>query len=98
MLSLIEYSRADWTELQLRFRPPRDSPSVSTRLRDYANPEEIGAAIAAVQLGWRQLNAQARSANRTATHRMSAAAQSRRLHAKGAKPADLPAEQSTRFE
>ena len=40
------YLRADWTELQLRFRPPRDSPDVSIRLLDYASPEEINSVIA----------------------------------------------------
>ena len=40
------YSRADWTKLQLRFRPPRDDPSVSIRLRDYASPEEIDDVVA----------------------------------------------------
>jgi hypothetical protein len=59
------YSRADWTELQLRFRPPRDGPSVSIRLRDYASLEEISVVVAAVQLRWRELSAQARGANGT---------------------------------
>src|SRR5215467_10744788 len=40
------YSRTDWTELQLRFRPPRDGPSISTRLRDHASPEEIDDVVA----------------------------------------------------
>jgi hypothetical protein len=43
------YSRADWTEFQLRFRPPRDGPSVSIRLRDYATAEEIDVVVAALQ-------------------------------------------------
>ena len=50
------YSRADWTEFQLRFRPPRDGPSVSTRLRDYATAEEIGGGVAALQLLRRELS------------------------------------------
>ena len=57
------YSRAQWTELQLRFRPSRDGASVSTRLRDYASPEEISVVVAALQLRWRELSAQARGAN-----------------------------------
>jgi hypothetical protein len=63
MLSLIEYSRADWTELQLQFRPPRDGLSVSIRLRDYASPEEVSIVVAALQLRWRELSARARGAN-----------------------------------
>ena len=55
--------RADWTEPQLRFRPPRDGPSVSIRLHDYASPEEIDVVIAALQLRWRELSARARGAN-----------------------------------
>src|SRR5215831_3738412 len=43
------YSRAAWTELQLQFRPPRDGPSVGTRLRHYATAEEIDVALAALQ-------------------------------------------------
>jgi hypothetical protein len=69
------YSRAEWTELQQRFRLPRDGPSVSTCLRDYASLEEIDAVVAALELLRRELSVQARSANRTATRRMSAAAQ-----------------------
>jgi hypothetical protein len=38
-------SRAQWTELQLQFRPPRDGPTVSTRLRDYASFEEIDVVV-----------------------------------------------------
>ena len=57
------YSRAQWTALQLKFRPPRDGPDVSIRLRDYATAEEINSVIAALQLHWRELNAQARGAN-----------------------------------
>jgi hypothetical protein len=57
------YSRADWTELQLQFRPPRDGPSVSIRLRDYASLEEIDVVVAALQLHWRELSARARGAN-----------------------------------
>ena len=57
------YSRIPWTELQLRFRPPRDGPDVSIRLRDYATAEEINSVIAALQLHWRELSAQARGAN-----------------------------------
>ena len=75
------YSRADWTELQLQFRPPRDGRPVSIRLRDYASPEEIDVVIAALQLRWRELGACARGANRTATRRMSAAAQDAALAA-----------------
>ena len=76
------YSRADWrTELQLRFRPPRDGPKVSIPLRDYATPEEISVVIAALLLRWRELSAQARGANRTAARRMSAAAQDAALAA-----------------
>jgi hypothetical protein len=71
------YSRADWTELQLRFRPPRDGPSVSIRLRDYASPEEISVVVAALQLRWRELSERARGANGTTTSRMSAAAPGR---------------------
>jgi len=56
------YSRADWTEFQLRFRPPRDGPSVSTRLRDYATAEEIGVVVAALQLLRRELSVRARGA------------------------------------
>ena len=59
------YSRAGWTKVQLRFRPPRDGASVSIRLRDYATPEEISVVIAALQLRWRELSAQARGANGT---------------------------------
>jgi hypothetical protein len=44
------YSRANWTELQLQFRPPRDGACVSTRLREYASPEEISVVVAALQL------------------------------------------------
>ena len=43
------YSRAAWTELQLQFRPPRDGPSVSTHLRDYATAQELDVALAALQ-------------------------------------------------
>jgi len=43
--NLSPYLRADWTELQPQFRPPRDGPSVSIRLRDYAAPEEISVVI-----------------------------------------------------
>jgi hypothetical protein len=68
------YSRANWTELQLQFRPPRDGASISTHLRDYARPEEIDIVVTALQLRWRELSARARDANRTATSRMSAAA------------------------
>ena len=75
------YSRADWTALQRRFRPPRDGPAVSILLRDYASPEEIDVVIAALQLRWRELGACARGANRTATRRMSAAAQDAALAA-----------------
>ena len=75
------YSRADWTALQRRFRPPRDGPAVSILLRDYASPEEIDVVIAALQLCWRELGACARGANRTATRRMSAAAQDAALAA-----------------
>jgi hypothetical protein len=35
------YSRAQWAELRLQFRPPRDGPNVSIRLRDYVTAEEI---------------------------------------------------------
>ena len=59
------YSRADWTELQLQFRPPRNGPSISFCLRDYASPEEISVVVAALQLRWRELSAQARGANGT---------------------------------
>ena len=75
------YSRADWTELQLQFRPPRDGVSVSIRLRDYANPEEINGVIAALQLRWRELSARARGADGTAIRRMSAAARDAALAA-----------------
>ena len=61
--NLSPYLRADWTELQPQFRPPRDGPSVSIRLRDYAAPEEIRVVIAALQLRWRELSARARGAN-----------------------------------
>jgi hypothetical protein len=57
------YSRAEWTELQQQFRPPRDGPVVSTRLRDYASAEEISIVVAALQLRWRELSARARGAN-----------------------------------
>jgi hypothetical protein len=49
------YSRAEWAELQLQFRPPRDGPAVSTRLSDYATAEEIGGGVAALQLLRREL-------------------------------------------
>ena len=75
------YSRADWTELQLRFRPPRDGPSVSIRLRDYATAEEIGLVVAALQVLRRELGVRVRGANRAATGRMSAAAQDAALAA-----------------
>src|SRR5262249_53933406 len=68
------YSRVEWTELQQQFRPPRDGPSVSTRLRDYASREEIDVVVAALQQLRRELGARVRGANRTATGRMSAAA------------------------
>jgi hypothetical protein len=55
------YSRAEWTELQLQFRPPRDGPVVSTRLRDYVTAEEIGVVVAALQLLRRELSVRARS-------------------------------------
>ena len=51
------YSRAQWTELQLRFRPPRDSLDVSVRLRDYGSPEEIDVVVVALQLLRRELSA-----------------------------------------
>jgi len=57
------YSRAQWAELRLRFRPPRDGPNVSIRPRDYATAEEINSVIAALQLHWRELSARARGAN-----------------------------------
>jgi hypothetical protein len=75
------YSRADWTELQQRFRPPPDGPSVSTRLRDYATAEEIDTVVAALQQVRRELSVRARGANRTVTRRMSAAAQDAALAA-----------------
>jgi len=75
------YSRAEWTELQQRFRPPRDGPIISTRLRDYASLEEIDIVVAALQLLRRELSACIRGANRTATTRMSAAAQDAALAA-----------------
>jgi hypothetical protein len=75
------YSRAQWTELQLQFRLPRDGPVVSTRLRDYASAEEIDIAITALQQLRRELSVQARRANRTTTRRMSAAAQDAALAA-----------------
>jgi hypothetical protein len=59
----------------LQFRPPPRGPAVSTRLRDYATAEEIGGGVAALQLLRRELSVQARGAKRTATSRMSAAAQ-----------------------
>lgn len=43
------YSRAQWAEGRLQFRPPRDGLSVSTRLSDYATAEEIDVVIAALQ-------------------------------------------------
>src|SRR5262249_47564672 len=79
------YSRAEWTELQLQFRPPRDGPAVSTRLRDYATAEEIGVVlVAALQPLRHELSVRARGANRTTTSRMSAAAQDAALAAKWA--------------
>jgi len=78
------YSRAEWTELQQRFRPPRDGPSISTRLRDYASSEEIDVVVAALQQLRRELGARVQGANRTATSRMSAAAQDAALAAKWA--------------
>ena len=57
------YSRAQWTELQLRFRPPPDGPSVSIRLRDYDSLEEINIVVAALQLLRRELSARVRGAN-----------------------------------
>jgi len=57
------YSRADWTELQLQFHPPRDGACVSIRLRDYAIPEQIDVVVAALQLLRRELSARARGAN-----------------------------------
>ena len=62
------YSRAQWTELQLRFRPPRDGPTVSTCLRDYATAEEIGVVVAALQLLWRELSVRARQSNNHKPH------------------------------
>jgi hypothetical protein len=50
------YSRTEWTELQQRFRPPRDGPVVSTRRRDYASLEEIDIVVAALQLRRRELS------------------------------------------
>jgi hypothetical protein len=75
------YSRAECTELQLQFRPPRDGPTVSTRLRDYATAEEIAVVVAALQLPRRELSVRVRGANRTVTRRMSAAAQDAALAA-----------------
>ena len=84
------YSRADRTKLQLQFRPPRDGPSVSTCLRDYASPEEISVIVAALQLRWREHSTRARGANRTATSRMSAAAQDAALAAMWATAGPAP--------
>jgi hypothetical protein len=75
------YSRAEWTELQLQFRPPRDGPVVSTRLRDYASPEDINTAITALEQLRRELSARARGTNRPATRRMSSAVQDAALAA-----------------
>jgi len=68
-------------ELQLQFRPPRDGPAVSTRLRDYATSEEIGVVFAALQLLRRDLSVRARGANLTTIRQMSAAAQDAALAA-----------------
>jgi len=57
------YSRADWTELQQRFRPPPNGPSISNRLRDYATSEEIDTVVTALQLRRCELSVQARGAN-----------------------------------
>src|SRR5262249_33119015 len=62
------YSRAAWTELQLQFRPPRDGPSVGTRLRHYAMAEEIDVALAALQQVRRDLSLR-KKANRAAEKR-----------------------------
>src|SRR5215831_16259038 len=62
------YSRAAWTELQLQFRPPRDGPSVGTRLRHYATAEEIDVALAALQQVRRDLSLR-KEANRAAEKR-----------------------------
>jgi hypothetical protein len=43
---MLTLSRAEWTERQLRFVPPRE---ISIRLCDCAGAEEIAAAIAAVR-------------------------------------------------
>ena len=61
------YSRAEWTELQLQFHPPRDGPVISIRLRDYASREEIDVVVAALEQLRRELSARVRGANRTAS-------------------------------
>jgi hypothetical protein len=65
------YSRADWTELQLAFRPPRDGLVISTRLRDYASQEEIDGVIAAVQQARCELTARIQAAQVPPPRRMS---------------------------
>src|SRR5262245_1339154 len=65
------YSRAQWAEGRLQFRPPRDGLSISTRLSDYASAEEIDVVIMALQQTWRDLSAQVRVAKQAATRRMS---------------------------
>src|SRR5215813_11965914 len=68
------YSRVAWTELQLRFRPPRDGPAVSTRLSDYATAEEIELVAATLEQARRELGARVREAKRPAGGRLSKAA------------------------
>ena len=58
----------------MQFRPPRDGPAVSTRLRDYATAEEIGIVVAAHSFSGASLRA-------GAGRRMSAAAQDAALAA-----------------
>jgi len=73
------YSRAQWAEGRLQFRPPPDGATVSTRLSDYATAEEIELVTAVLEQARRELNGHARGA-RTAA-RMSAAAQDAALAA-----------------
>jgi len=63
------YSRADWAESRRWFRPPRDGPSVSTRLRDYAASGGDRRRHRRLQQVWRNLNVWTRGANQTATTR-----------------------------